>query len=90
MEEIEAIITGRVQLVLFRDFARRKALKLGLIGFVRNNPDGTVIVVAQGERSKLGEFTEHLRKGSLLSRVDSVSVVSRFPKKPYIDFTISY
>lgn len=90
MEEIEAIITGRVQLVMFRDFTQRKARTLGLFGFVRNNADGTVTVIAQGEKSNLQKFLEHLHKGSLLSDVKSVSVSWKVPKERYKDFSISY
>ena len=46
MERIEAIVSGRVQMVMFRDFAQRKALGLRLCGEVMNLPDGTVRVIA--------------------------------------------
>ena len=71
---LECKITGRVQLVMFRDFVQRKATKLGITGTVKNNPDGSVSVVAEGERRQLNELLEFIRKGSLLSRVDAVGV----------------
>src|SRR3989338_1128327 len=71
---IECKITGRVQMVMFRDFAQRKARKFGLCGFVRNNADGSVAVVAEGTREKLEDFLQLLDKGSVLSRVDDVEV----------------
>ena len=88
--EIEALIRGRVQLVMFRDFARRNADRLGRFGFVRNSPDGTVTVVAQGGKEVLEKFIELLKKGSLLSKVESVSVAWRVPQKSYKYFTIVY
>ena len=39
IKQIECVIIGRVQLVMFRDFARRKARKLGIAGTVENLPD---------------------------------------------------
>jgi len=73
MRHLEAKITGRVQMVMFRDFACRNARSLGLTGTVRNLPDGSVRVAAEGEEAALGKFLERLHRGSLLSRVDSVS-----------------
>src|SRR3989344_224255 len=50
-ERIETIVSGRVQVVMYRDFATRKARGLGLVGEVKNLPDGTVRVVAEGART---------------------------------------
>lgn len=72
MERLEVIVYGRVQLVMYRDFAQRKARSLGLCGEVRNLPDGTVQVVAQGARTDLERFLKKLKKGPLFARVDSV------------------
>lgn len=90
MEEIEIKITGRVQLVMYRDFAQRKARALKLVGFVKNNTDKTVTVVAQGEKNALRQFVEFLKKGSFLSRVDQVSVSPRLQTGVYSDFVIRY
>ena len=51
-------IYGKVQGVFFRDTARIEAEKLGLTGFVRNTPDGTVEIVAEGEDKNLKKFIE--------------------------------
>ena len=90
MTELRAIIRGRVQLVMFRDFTRRTARKLGLRGAVRNLADGTVEVVAQGERGLLEKLLEALRRGSLLSRVDFVESEWREAAKQFDDFDIVY
>ncbi|MEX2013680.1 MAG: acylphosphatase [Parcubacteria group bacterium] len=79
MNEIRSIVTGRVQMVMFRDFTRRQARSLGLMGTVKNLNDGTVEVVAQGGKEQLEVFIERLRKGSLFSRVDDVVVAWREP-----------
>ncbi|MCK9345156.1 MAG: acylphosphatase [Candidatus Pacebacteria bacterium] len=72
-KRLESKIAGRVQMVMFRDFTTRKARALGLVGTVRNNPDSTVSVIAEGEEEKLQELLRLLKKGSVLSRVDEVT-----------------
>jgi acylphosphatase len=88
MEEFHAIVRGRVQMVMFRDFATRKARKVGVNGFVQNLPNGTVEVIAQGERIALERLIEYLHKGSILSRVDDVRIEWRTPQKNFDSFTL--
>lgn len=59
-------------MVMFRDFTCRKARKLGLVGTVQNMRDGSVYVVAEGEKEKLKGFYSILWKGPLLARVENV------------------
>lgn len=89
-EEIRCHIEGRVQMVMYRDFAQRKARDIGAVGFVRNLGDGTVEVVAQGTPDQLKALIERLHEGSILSRVDSVSVEWRAPSGHFNDFIIRY
>lgn len=72
-ERLDAIVSGRVQLVMYRDFAQRKARGLKLKGSVRNLEDGTVHVVAEGPRESLERYLAKLHGGPLLARVDKVS-----------------
>ena len=90
MEEFRAIVSGRVQMVMFRDFTCRKARKVGVTGFVRNVPDGTVEAVAQGRKDNLEKLLEYLHKGSMLSHVENVSVEWRTPRKTFDVFEIAY
>lgn len=90
MNELRAIVRGRVQLVMFRDFTKRRANKLGLVGYVANLPDKTVEVVAQGEQQQLESLLVELRKGSILSRVSDISVEWRESGERYSDFFIAY
>jgi len=90
MKEIYCIVSGRVQMMMFRDFTLRKAEALGLKGSVRNLKNGTVEVIAQGEKEKLEAFIEYLNKGSLLSRVDKVEVTWRETKSVFDRFYIVY
>ncbi len=74
-ERIEAIVHGRVQMVMYRDFTNRKARALGLVGEVENLPDGTVRVVAEGKPKDIERFLTRLRSGPMLARVERVDVV---------------
>ncbi|MGE5507670.1 MAG: acylphosphatase [Chitinophagales bacterium] len=69
-------LTGRVQGVGFRAAVSRCANQLGLDGYVRNNPDGSVTSVAEGSAEKLDLFEVMLRNscGSFMARVDELSV----------------
>jgi acylphosphatase len=73
MERLQALVTGRVQLVMYRDFACRNARALGLTGTVRNLPDGSVQLIVEGSRENLDLFALKLWKGSLLSKVEMVT-----------------
>jgi acylphosphatase len=70
----EARIDGRVQGVGFRFFVRETANELGITGFVRNLPDGSLEVVAECEEGVLKEFLETLREGPRAARVTDVQV----------------
>jgi acylphosphatase len=83
-------IYGRVQMVLYRDSARRRARKLGLVGWVMNEPDGTVKVVAEGEEEKLKEFIKWCYNGSMLARVEKVEVEWAEATGEFKKFEIKY
>jgi len=83
-------VVGRVQGVLFRDFTRRSALRLGIVGTVENSPDGSVLVVAEGEEDVLQQLLLILRKGSTLSRVDKVEVLTKEATHEFQTFEIRY
>jgi acylphosphatase len=90
MEEFHAIVSGRVQMVMFRDFTQRHARRFGIVGTVHNLPDGMVEVVAQGSREALEYLIRDLHKGSLLSKVKEVRVEWRAPQKRFDSFEIVY
>ena len=69
---IRLILSGRVQGVGFRFFTRRRAGALGVSGWVRNLPDGTVEVEACGSNRALEELRHELRQGPTGSRVTEV------------------
>lgn len=88
LNEIDCIISGKVQGVLYRDYVRRKARALRLFGIVENLPDGTVHVFAQGAESGLKKLIEDLHVGSIFSKVSEVKVLWSKGDPKYIDFTI--
>lgn len=77
-------------MVMYRDFATRTARKLNLAGNVRNNKDGSVSIIAEGEEVSLREFVAHLHKGSLLAHVEHVTVRWGDATAEFTDFVISY
>ena len=89
-ERMEAIVSGRVQLVMYRDFVCRTARGLKLVGTVKNLPDGTVAVCAEGPRPALDRLVQKLGKGSFLAKVDQVRVSWKPAVGVYHTFIIDY
>jgi len=71
---LHAQVTGRVQGVGFRYFVLGEAEKIGLSGWVRNRRDGSVEVVAEGEKGKLSSLILSLKRGPRSSIVHDVKV----------------
>jgi acylphosphatase len=71
-ERLEASVRGRVQGVGFRVFALREASDLGLDGFVANEMDGSVRVVAEGPRGALDALLARLDEGPPAAYVERV------------------
>ena len=65
-------VTGKVQGVFFRASVMDKALDLGLRGFVRNEPDGSVYIEAEGPEKQLNLLAEWCKTGSQFSKVEDV------------------
>ena len=84
------LVKGRVQGVGFRQFTAARARDLGLAGWVRNLPDGSVEVEAQGSARAMAEFELHLSRGPQLARVDTVES-ARLPDASVVaDFEIRH
>ncbi|MBA3857540.1 MAG: acylphosphatase [Cyanobacteria bacterium PR.3.49] len=67
-------IHGKVQGVFFRQSAREKARELGLSGWVKNMPDGTVEALAAGPENVVNELINWCGHGPAYARVDKVDV----------------
>lgn len=72
---LTARVRGDVQGVGYRFFARREAAALGLRGYVRNLPDRSVEVVAEGESGLLQQFVGVLRRGPSAAIVEAVDIM---------------
>jgi acylphosphatase len=73
-------VRGRVQGVGYRYFALKRAEELGLSGFVRNMPDGSVEVIAEGPDPQLSQFEARLKEGPSFARVEDVERLSLEPR----------
>ncbi len=81
-------IHGRVQGVFYRQSTRQQAQQLGLTGYARNNPDGTVTIEAEGPAAALDQLAQWCRQGPPLARVDKVEAAVG-PVQGYRAFEIS-
>ena len=72
---LQASVHGRVQGVFFRSFVAGWARELGLTGYVRNLPDDTVEVKAEGQRQQLEKLVGYLKEGPPASRVSKVTTI---------------
>ena len=72
MKQLEATIYGRVQGVSFRYYTQREAERLGIVGWVANQYDGTVKVIAVGSESVLQQLKLFLHRGSPMAYVELV------------------
>ena len=73
MKRVHLIITGDVQGVGYRAWARREAEKLGLTGWVKNRSDGTVEAVAEGKKEILEQFIIRSKQGPEVSWVETIT-----------------
>lgn len=73
-------ISGTVQGVSFRYYARQQAIRLGLSGWVRNCPDGTVEAVAEGGDHAVQAFIAWCRHGPSGASVERLDIERREPK----------
>jgi acylphosphatase len=85
--ELHAIFRGRVQGVGFRITAREAADAYRLTGTVKNLPDGTVELIAQGPRQRLEAYLRHLQQLFQLTRENVVSEF-RTVRTKWVDFQI--
>lgn len=90
MKRINVIISGNVQGVFFRANTKDRADKLGLKGYVRNLPDGSVEAVFEGKESDIKKILEFCRKGPPGAKVENVEVKEETYKGEFDSFEIRY
>lgn len=82
-------ITGKVQGVWFRDSTKATADRLGVTGFVQNQPDGSVYAEAEGSPEKLESFLEWCRQGPPRAVVEQVETEETGQLQHFRDFVVS-
>lgn len=87
---LTAVVYGGVQGVGFRFFARVQARALGLYGYVRNQPDGSVQVVAEGPRAALEHLLDALRRGPATAAVARVEARWSPAEQTFSGFAIQH
>jgi len=84
------VVRGIVQGVGFRYFVRNTATSLGLEGEVRNRGDGTVEVVAEGERGPVEILIKQLKVGPRYANVEGLDVKWEEPRKDFSGFGYAF
>lgn len=74
LEHRTIVVRGRVQGVRFRVSAQGEADRLGLHGYARNEPDGSVCIAVEGEPEALDTFVVWCRRGPMFARVEHIDV----------------
>ena len=87
---LRAVVRGRVQGVYFRSFVARRGTELGLTGYARNLPDGTVEVWAEGNTAHLQKLLDHLATGPPAARVEKVDTEWSEHTEGYAAFKTGY
>lgn len=87
IKNINLRISGLVQGVFFRQSAKQVAKQLGVTGFIRNEPDGTVYAEAEGEEELIDQFVTWCHKGPPAAKVENMEVAGG-SVKGFEDFTI--
>lgn len=90
MKRLYAKVTGRVQGVGFRDFVWHEASKIKATGYVRNLPDRSVEVVAEGDDAQLESLLAKLWKGPMLARVDDIDQQYAPATDEFVGFDVRY
>ena len=87
---LHATVRGRVHGVFFRAFVETFARECNLTGYVRNLPDGTLEVKAEGERKYLEKLVERLKAGPPAAIVDGVAVTWGKYTGEFTGFSVKY
>lgn len=89
-KRLNVIVSGRVQGVGYRYFAKYWAEQLGVNGFVRNLEENAVEIVAEGSEHQLLDFLARIKKGPGSALVEKVSVDWLDKKKEFYGFEIEH
>lgn len=90
MKTVHVIVSGKVQGVFFRDYTLRHAEELGVKGWVRNLPNGSVEAMVKGKNQVVNNMIEWFHTGSPLSIVTEVDADEILPTEKLSRFEIRY
>lgn len=91
MKTVKMRVTGLVQGVGFRWTTQMIAQELGITGTVKNNPDGSVSIVAQGDELPLEHFIKKIKASpSVASHVDHVDIYTILDAEKFTRFSVVY
>jgi len=82
-------VTGRVQGVFFRGSTKDKADELGIVGWCRNESDGSVYIEAEAEPNVMSEFMQWVQRGPTFSKVKEV-IEDDGPLENFTSFSVRY
>ena len=85
---VRLIVEGKVQGVWFRDSARKKAVELGVNGWIKNNYDGSVEAVIEGEEHKVREMIAWCHEGPPAANVTKVTKTEEDQMEGFSSFSI--
>jgi len=88
MRRVHILVSGRVQGVFFRKATQQQAKRLGILGSVKNLPDGRVDIIAEAETATLEAFIAWCHKGPVAARVDDVQFTELTITTPLNEFDI--
>ncbi len=89
-KRLHAIVSGKVQGVFFRAFAKSIAEKHGVKGIARNTNDGKVEIIAEGSQKQLESFLEEIKKGPPSAMVGHVEAKWENAKNEFEGFRIAH
>ncbi len=89
MKHLNIIVFGRVQGVGFRNHSRHMARYLGIKGYVKNLPDGSVFIEAEGDEIALAQLVQWCRKGTSYAQIDEIKT-SESALQFYVGFEVRY
>ncbi|MGW8161841.1 MAG: acylphosphatase [Desulfobulbales bacterium] len=90
VRRVHVIVKGRVQGVFFRAYTKDEAVRLGLSGWVRNRPDGSVEAVVEGENDAVAKMVQWFNQGSPHAFVEKVHMTEEPPVSETDSFEIHY
>ena len=74
MKRVRIVASGDVQGVFYRHYAKKEADSLGLAGWIRNQSDGDVHIIIEGEDKAVDKFSRWAKEGSPLAEVENIEI----------------